>query len=186
MAAMQSNTAEGMDALFNLTTGVWNSAVGFRTLYNNTTGIRNTAVGYNALNANNGRDNVALGPNTLVNNTTGSRNIAIGSFALQDNNTGSDNIAIGNRALWHSTGSGNTQIGDSFLSTPEMVFIGRPPAPDPHCDNGNPTREASIYASEDVYVGRDFFCPRVPTKRVHIVVDEIVPGGRCRVCGRRV
>src|SRR4029453_7335795 len=127
-----------------------NSGVGFRTLYNNTTGIRNTAVGYNALNANNGRDNVALGPNTLVNNTTGSRNIAIGSFALQDNNTGSDNIAIGNRALWHSTGSGNTQIGDSFLSTPEMVFIGRPPAPDPHCDNGNPTREASIYASEDV------------------------------------
>lgn len=153
------NTAEGTDPLFNLTTGVWNSAIGFRALYNNTTGIRNTAVGYKALYTNNAQDNVAIGPNALFKNTTGSRNIAIGSFALQDNITGSDNIAIGNRALWHVTGSGNTQIGDSFLSTPETLLIGRPPAPNPHCEPGFPTVQASIYASEDVYVGSAFSCP---------------------------
>src|ERR1700757_2503553 len=61
------NTAEGGDALFSLTTGVWNAALGFRALYNNATGIRNTAIGYEALYNTNGpfnvsgQDNVAVG-----------------------------------------------------------------------------------------------------------------------------
>ena len=36
--------------------------------------------------------------------------------------------------------------------------------------------QASIYASEDVYVGSAFSCPPATTRRVHIVVDETVPG----------
>src|SRR5437660_1468025 len=34
------NTAEGTDALFSLTTGVWNVAVGFQALHSDTTGNR--------------------------------------------------------------------------------------------------------------------------------------------------
>jgi hypothetical protein len=39
------NTAEGEDALFNLTSGMDNTAIGFEALYSNTTGNRNTANG---------------------------------------------------------------------------------------------------------------------------------------------
>ena len=66
-----ANTAEGTDALFHLSTGVWNSAFGYRALYKNAAGVRNTAVGYQALYNNNGsfgshgRDNVAVGADAL-------------------------------------------------------------------------------------------------------------------------
>jgi hypothetical protein len=40
------NTAEGTDALFHLTTGVWNTAIGQQSLYNVSTGRQNTATGY--------------------------------------------------------------------------------------------------------------------------------------------
>jgi len=43
------NTAEGDDALFSLTSGVFNVAVGFNALYTNTSGYQNTAIGYHAL-----------------------------------------------------------------------------------------------------------------------------------------
>src|SRR6266550_832155 len=69
------NTAEGTDALFSRTTGIWNSAFGFRALYKNTTGSRNTAVGfqalYNADSAFNSGENVAVGTGASFSNTTG-------------------------------------------------------------------------------------------------------------------
>jgi hypothetical protein len=43
------NTAEGDDALLNLTTGTENTALGFRALLSNTTGPQNTATGSLAL-----------------------------------------------------------------------------------------------------------------------------------------
>src|SRR6266496_1959977 len=43
------NTAEGTNALFNLTTGTWNTALGGQALFHNMTGNNNTAVGLNAL-----------------------------------------------------------------------------------------------------------------------------------------
>lgn len=43
------NTAEGEDALFNLTTGAYNTAIGYRALYSNTTGEQNAANGAWAL-----------------------------------------------------------------------------------------------------------------------------------------
>src|SRR5947209_8151611 len=46
------NTAEGTDALFSLTTGVWNVAVGFQALHSDTGGNQNTSVGYKALFSN--------------------------------------------------------------------------------------------------------------------------------------
>ena len=66
------NTAEGTDALFSLTSGVWNVAVGFQSLYNNTSGNQNTATGYRA----------------LFNNITGDKSTAYGSQALFSNTTG--------------------------------------------------------------------------------------------------
>ncbi len=47
-----SNTAEGEDALFSLTTGFGNSAIGYHALYSNTIGTGNTATGIAALFSN--------------------------------------------------------------------------------------------------------------------------------------
>src|SRR4029077_17802175 len=43
------NTAEGEDALFSLTSGLFNTAIGFKALYSNTTGYLNTATGNSVL-----------------------------------------------------------------------------------------------------------------------------------------
>lgn len=43
------NTAEGQNALFNLTTGLGNTAVGWFSLWSNTDGSYNTAVGAGTL-----------------------------------------------------------------------------------------------------------------------------------------
>ena len=47
-----NNTAEGTNALFNLTTGADNTAVGLDALFSNTTGNNNTATGIGALGSN--------------------------------------------------------------------------------------------------------------------------------------
>jgi hypothetical protein len=55
------NTAEGQNALLNLTTGGFNTAVGFLSLRNNTTGAFNTAIGAGTLLANTADNNTATG-----------------------------------------------------------------------------------------------------------------------------
>jgi hypothetical protein len=75
-----NNTAEGTNALFNLTTGTNNTATGYRALRNNTGGNFNTATGAEA----------------LLSTTTGIRNTANGTFALFSNTTGGG-ILAGNR-----------------------------------------------------------------------------------------
>ena len=182
-----NNTAEGTEALFNLSTGVWNSAVGYRALYRDATGIRNTAVGFEALYNNNGAfnfsglDNVAVGAKAMFSNTTGSRNVAIGTLALNDNTTGSNNIAIGDRALLHLNGqNGVTAIGDSFYSDPDSVHLGRRR----ECSTDiSPTAFVHAY---DIFIGEPPGFTSAPgscsssgasgTHSVHIIVDEIVPG----------
>jgi uncharacterized coiled-coil protein SlyX len=126
------NTAEGLNALFNLTTGQFDTALGFNTLKSDTTGGFNTAVGAQALLHNNGSNNTAVGVNALVNNTTGTTNTAVGQGTLASNTTGFENTATGFQALagsnsvfntangafalWkNTTGSDNTANGDSAL-----------------------------------------------------------------------
>src|SRR6266404_1167552 len=72
-------TAEGTNALFNLTTGADNTATGFDALYNNTSGDFNTANGVEALFTNStGGNNTANGFDALSTNTTGYENTANG------------------------------------------------------------------------------------------------------------
>jgi len=94
------NTAEGTNALFSRTTGVWNTALGYQALYHVTTGNQNTATGYQ----------------TLFRTTTGSLSVANGSQALFDNATGFDNTANGWQALYsNTTGYESTASGFGAL-----------------------------------------------------------------------
>jgi Chaperone of endosialidase len=102
------NTAEGTNALLNLTSGVWNTAVGQQALSNATTGNQNTGVGYQTLfSTTTGSLSVATGSQTLYNNTSGSFNTATGFRALYSNTTGSDNTANGFEALNSNTSANN-------------------------------------------------------------------------------
>ena len=57
-----SNTAEGDNALFSLTSGLDNTALGFDSLFSNTVGNFSTAVGFDALFHNTtGLENTATG-----------------------------------------------------------------------------------------------------------------------------
>jgi hypothetical protein len=72
-------TAEGTNALRNLTTGAGNTGVGWHSLFSDTTGSFNTAVGTGALVLNNSDSNTAIGAAALLLNT------AVGVSALQSN-----------------------------------------------------------------------------------------------------
>jgi hypothetical protein len=111
------NTAEGEDALLNLTRGNSNTAVGYHALTNLTLGSYNTAVGLQALqNTKNSNLNTAVGINALSSNFTGSTNVAIGADALFTNQSGGGNTAVGYVALFLNTsGFSNTAVGDTAL-----------------------------------------------------------------------
>ena len=112
------NTAEGADALFNLSTGTYNTALGWESLASNTTASFNTAVGAGTLLFNTAEENTATGVGALLSNTTGAQNTANGAFALVENITGMANTAIGDRALEaNTTGISNTAIGTFALQT---------------------------------------------------------------------
>ncbi len=130
------NTAEGSDALFNLTSGESNTAIGYHALFSatrggantangayalagNTTGSRNTANGWQALLHNTtGEDNTANGAFALLNNTTGGANTASGIYALLSNTTGNANTANGQAALLaNTTGESNTATGYQALQS---------------------------------------------------------------------
>ena len=109
------NTAEGTNALFNRTSGVFNTAIGLNALLKDTTGSRNTANGANALRFNTtGFSNTAVGTNTLFLNSA-SNNTAIGADALFNNTVGTNNVAVGFQALFSNIGFGNTAIGVQAL-----------------------------------------------------------------------
>ncbi len=113
------NTAEGEDALFNLTTGAVNTAVGFHALYFTTTGNGNAATGNGALQNNTtGSANTADGAGALLGNTTGFSNTGLGGGALEANTSGFDNSAVGSAALCaNRTGTGNTALGKGALES---------------------------------------------------------------------
>ena len=110
------NTAEGQNALLNLTTGGFNTAVGFFSLRNDTIGSFNTGVGAGTLLANTADQNTATGVAALLSNTTGTENTAIGTVALLNNNSGSENTAIGvGTLLTNTSGDFNTATGFDAL-----------------------------------------------------------------------
>jgi hypothetical protein len=116
-----SNTAEGTQALFSRTTGVWNTALGYQALYHDTSGGSNTATGLKALFSNTiGKQNTATGVYALLNNTAGNFNIATGYQALLNNTTGANNLADGYQALnTNIAGNNNTAIGFQALLSNE-------------------------------------------------------------------
>jgi uncharacterized coiled-coil protein SlyX len=100
-------TAEGCQALQNLTTGTGNTGVGWRSLF---------SVGAGALVLNTGDSNTAVGAVALLLNTTASQNTAVGTGALLFNDTGPSNTAVGYQALFANvSGLENTAIGDQAL-----------------------------------------------------------------------
>ena len=111
-----SNTAEGTDALFSLTSGVWNTALRFEALNNDTAGGKNTATGIRALVSDTtGSFNTATGVYALYGNTTGWYNSALGANALSNNIIGNYNTATGYGALYHNHSDGNTANGFGAL-----------------------------------------------------------------------
>jgi Chaperone of endosialidase len=111
-----ANTAEGQNALLNLTTGTANTAVGFLSLSMQLKANFNTALGAGALLVNGADENTATGAGALLSNTRGNPNTANGAFALFLNTDGAFNTATGGRALFSNTdGSNNTADGAMAL-----------------------------------------------------------------------
>jgi len=125
-----NNTAEGTNALFNLTIGINNTAVGANALFHDTTGGYNAAFGSRALENNiSGNFNMAVGTQALFNNTADA-NMAVGFRVLYFNTTGHDLTGIGTGALYKNTnGIENTAIGSGALNSnttgDENTAVGR-------------------------------------------------------------
>lgn len=110
------NTADGQNALANVTTGAANTAVGWFSLFVDTEGSFNTAAGAGSLLFNTANNNTAVGAAALLFSTTGSQNTAVGAAALVNNDNGARNSALGSEALTsNTTGDRNTAIGFQAL-----------------------------------------------------------------------
>jgi hypothetical protein len=115
-------TAEGCDALQNLTSGAPNTGLGWYALFGTSTGNFNTGVGAGALVINNADSNTAVGTAALILNTAGTGNSALGTAALVNNDNGSNNTAVGSFALQNNTnGSDNTAVGAGAGTDPGIV-----------------------------------------------------------------
>jgi Chaperone of endosialidase len=120
------NTAEGQNALFSLTNGIWNTALGAFTELSDGIGRFNTAVGVNALRNNNGSDsNTAVGANALFsfNGSEGLNNSAFGTNALFNLTIGMYNTALGYGAgSGISTGFYNIDIGNAGVGADHQTI----------------------------------------------------------------
>jgi hypothetical protein len=109
-------TAEGCNALQNLTSGIGNTGLGWRSLFSNTTASYNTGVGAGTLALNTEDANTATGVASLILNTTGTRNTANGAAAMVWNSSGRDNSAGGYFSLYNNTtGNSNSALGSDTL-----------------------------------------------------------------------
>ena len=116
-------TAEGQNALLNLSSGAANTAVGALSLESVAVGSFNTAVGAGTLLFDTADANTAIGAAALLFNTDGSSNTAIGVSALE-NNTASGNTAVGSNALFFNTTGGTLSITNN-LSVGPNVAVGQ-------------------------------------------------------------
>jgi Chaperone of endosialidase len=109
-------TAEGTNALKNLTAGSGNTGIGWVSLFSATLASFNTGVGAGTLALNNADQNTATGAGALLLNTSGTGNTANGAFALLHNDDGQGNTAVGTDALFDNTsGSFSTATGFGAL-----------------------------------------------------------------------
>jgi len=124
-------TAEGCQALQNLTSGSANTGVGWRALFSAGASSFNTGVGAGALVLNTGDSNTGVGTAALLLNTNGTQNTAVGAGALVFNNTDSNtavgfealnanvagftNAAVGTFAAQNTTSSFNVAVGGFAL-----------------------------------------------------------------------
>jgi len=92
-------TAEGCNALQNLTTGAGNTGVGWYALFGTSTGSFNTGIGAGALVLNNSDSNTAVCTAALLLNTAGTGNSALGTAAMVNNDNGINYTAVGAFAL---------------------------------------------------------------------------------------
>jgi hypothetical protein len=111
-------TAEGKNALKNLTSGVGNSGFGWYSLFSVTTDSYNTGLGAGTLALNTAAANTASGVAALILNTAGTRNTADGAGAMVWNSAGNDNTGVGYFTLYNNnTGNSNSALGsDTLLS----------------------------------------------------------------------
>src|SRR6266542_5822177 len=100
------NTAEGCNALFNVTGGVGDTAVGWFSLFIAGDASANTGVGAGALalTTHSGAvgaftNNTAVGTVAMLLNTSGHDNVAIGADAMLFNDSGGNNNSVGSFAL---------------------------------------------------------------------------------------
>jgi BclA C-terminal domain len=111
-------TAEGHQALKNLTSGIGNSAFGWRSLFSVTTAGYNTGLGGGTLALNIADENTATGVASLILNTTGTRNTANGAAAMVFNDNGNDNAAVGDFSLYSNlSGNSNSGLGKDTLTS---------------------------------------------------------------------
>ena len=109
-------TAEGTNALQNLTTGAANTGIGWYALFSAGAANYNTGVGAGALALNTENSNTAVGTAALILNITGFDNTAVGTAALSNNDDGFGNTATGSFALNGNThGTRNTANGFQAL-----------------------------------------------------------------------
>ncbi|MBN1782162.1 tail fiber domain-containing protein [bacterium] len=106
--------------------GYGNTAVGIGALHDNTTGNYNTAVGeYACYNNEGGGTNIAVGRMALYNNSSGHGNTAIGDEALYSNQTGYQNTAVGYGTDMGDNLHNSTAIGNgAFVNVSDKVVIG--------------------------------------------------------------
>jgi hypothetical protein len=165
------NTAEGTNALKNLTTGVANAAVGWYSLFTNTDGSFNTALGAGTLLSNVGDQstemgsfNTAIGAVALLLNTTGSYNTATGFAVLENNTTGFGHTAAGYEALYNNqTGNFNTAFGvlalhDNTSGDANNAFGNNALYQSTGSDNtaiGSAAGYDLVTGNGNVYIGRD-------------------------------
>jgi hypothetical protein len=109
-------TAEGQNALKNLTSGFGNSAFGWYSLFSVTSASYNTGLGAGTLALNTGQANTASGVAALILNTAGTRNTANGAGAMVFNSAGNDNTGVGYFTLYNNdTGNSNSAVGSDTL-----------------------------------------------------------------------
>ena len=115
-AAASQNTAVGLNAGCNITTGKQNTVLGYGAMRNGTTGVCNIAIGINASLNGQVEKTIAIGHSALCSNTAGHWNLAIGNCAMKLNTNGKYNTVLGTMAMCAGLNScENVAVGYSAL-----------------------------------------------------------------------